>query len=121
MTFMWADALIVVWGLLLCAEYGIPTESVQTVSEGVNGLETPQNISSEISSQQGPKASDPTLFLWDLDETLIIFQTLSNGRYAELFKGSKDPREGSELGRRWEQLILDVCDDYFFYKQVRSC
>ncbi|CAK9207324.1 unnamed protein product [Sphagnum jensenii] len=60
------------------------------------------------------------MFVWDLDETLIIFQTLSNGRYAELFSGFKDPWEGSVLGRRWEQLILEVCDDYFFYKQVED-
>jgi hypothetical protein len=60
------------------------------------------------------------MFVWDLDETLIIFQTLSNGRYAELFSGFKDPWEGSVLGRRWEQLILEVCDDYFFYKQVKT-
>lgn len=65
------------------------------------------------------KSTDPTLYVWDLDETLIIFQTLRNGRYAELYKGSKDPREACELGRRWESLILDICDDYFFYKQVR--
>lgn len=65
-------------------------------------------------------SSDPTLYVWDLDETLIIFQTLRNGRYAESHKGSKDPQEACELGKRWESLILDICDDYFFYKQVGS-
>lgn len=60
----------------------------------------------------------PTVFVWDLDETLIIFQTLLDGRYVELFDGFKDSHKATLLGRRWERLILEVCDDYFFYNQV---
>jgi len=62
----------------------------------------------------------PTVFVWDMDETLIIFQTLLDGRYVELFDGFKDNRQATVLGRRWERLILDVCDDYFFYNQVEE-
>lgn len=76
------------------------------------------NGSDEISPERVTSANDPTFYVWDLDETLIIFQTLRNGRYAELFRGCKDPTEAVELGKRWESLILDICDDYFFYKQV---
>ncbi|KAG0570103.1 hypothetical protein KC19_6G138800 [Ceratodon purpureus] len=94
-----------------------------------NGLEDPNEAlkSSEIlptlpvdEVQKRVTISDPTLYVWDLDETLIIFQTLRNGRYAELHKGCKDPQEACELGKRWESLILDICDDYFFYKQVEN-
>jgi hypothetical protein len=60
----------------------------------------------------------PTVFVWDLDETLIIFQTLLDGRYVELFDGFKDSHKATLLGRRWERLILEVCDDYFFYSHV---
>lgn len=62
----------------------------------------------------------PTVFVWDLDETLIIFQTLLDGRYVELFDGFKDSHKATLLGRRWERLILEVCDDYFFYNQVEE-
>ena len=62
----------------------------------------------------------PTVFVWDLDETLIIFQTLLDGRYVELFDGFKDTHKATLLGRRWETLILEVCDDYFFYNHVSS-
>lgn len=70
-------------------------------------------------SEQRSGASS-RVFVWDLDETLIIFQTLANGRYAQLFKGLKDSRSGIKLGRRWEKLIIQVCDDYFFYEQVEN-
>lgn len=60
----------------------------------------------------------PTVFVWDMDETLVIFQTLLDGRYVELFDGFKDSHKATLLGRRWERLILEVCDEYFFYKQV---
>jgi hypothetical protein len=74
----------------------------------------------ELLSTSG-KATDmrgPTVFVWDLDETLIIFQTLLNGQFAGLFDGFKDSHKAMSLGRRWERLILEVCDDYFNYKQV---
>jgi EYA(Eyes Absent) family protein len=62
----------------------------------------------------------PTVFVWDLDETLIIFQTLLDGRYVELFDGFKDSHKATLLGRRWESLILEVCDDYFYYNHVEE-
>lgn len=89
-------------------------DSVPVLNKALSGVEVPHGHKGNTNS------SDSVLFVWDLDETLIIFQTLSNGKFAELFQGSKDPRVGSDLGRRWESLILDVCDDYFFYKQVGS-
>lgn len=89
-------------------------DSVPVLNKALSGAEVPHGEQGKTNS------SDSVLFVWDLDETLIIFQTLSNGKFAELFQGSKDPRVGSDLGRRWESLILDVCDDYFFYKQVGS-
>ncbi len=103
-------------------EYVTQTKSSLTKGEGIRMPEMPEKTvrkEEEIVHMVAP-ASSPTMFVWDLDETLIIFQTLSNGRYAELFSGFKDPWEGSVLGRRWEQLILEVCDDYFFYKQVKT-
>jgi EYA(Eyes Absent) family protein len=38
----------------------------------------------------------------------------------ELFDGFKDNRKATFLGGRWERLILEVCDDYFFYNQVEE-
>lgn len=105
-------------------KYHSPKSGGSDRSEDINevrsGSETPPKLPEVEGSTRPVKSTDPTLYVWDLDETLIIFQTLRNGRYAELYKGSKDPREACELGRRWESLILDICDDYFFYKQVEN-
>lgn len=53
-----------------------------------------------------------------MDETLILLKSLINGTYAEPFNGLKDVQKGVEIGKTWENHILQVCDDYFFYEQV---
>lgn len=58
------------------------------------------------------------VYIWDMDETLILLKSLLNGTYAETFNGLKDVKEGVELGKMWENYILDLCDSHFFYEQV---
>lgn len=60
------------------------------------------------------------VFIWDMDETLILLKSLINGTYAEAFTGVKNVTNGTEIGKMWENHILRVCDDYFFYEQVSS-
>ncbi|CAM6064517.1 unnamed protein product, partial [Sphagnum tenellum] len=100
--------------------YMIHTESILKIAEGIRNPEMPEKTVGDEVAQTKVQANNSMVFVWDLDETLIIFQTLSNGQYAKLFSGFKDPWEGTMLGHRWEQLILEVCDDYFFYKQVED-
>lgn len=58
------------------------------------------------------------VYIWDMDETLILLKSLLNGTYAEAFNGLKDVEKGVEIGRMWEDQILKICDDCFFYEQV---
>jgi hypothetical protein len=58
------------------------------------------------------------VYIWDMDETLILLKSLLNGTYAETFNGLKDVQKGVEIGKMWEKHILDLCDNYFFYEQV---
>lgn len=58
------------------------------------------------------------VYIWDMDETLILLKTLLDGTYAKSFNGLKDIKQGIEIGKMWEKLILQVCDEYFFYEQV---
>lgn len=58
------------------------------------------------------------VYVWDMDETLILLKSLLNGTYAEAHGGSKDVQKGKEIGKMWEKLILDLCDDHFHYEQV---
>lgn len=61
------------------------------------------------------------VFIWDMDETLILLKSLLNRTYAEAFNGLKDVQKGVEIGNVWENHILQVCDDYFFYEQIENC
>lgn len=58
------------------------------------------------------------VYIWDMDETLILLKSLLNGTYAEAFNGLKNIQEGVEIGKTWEKHILALCDDHFFYEQV---
>lgn len=60
------------------------------------------------------------VYIWDMDETLILLKSLLNGSYAESFHGSKDVHKGAEFGKMWENHILQVCDDHFFYEEIES-
>ncbi|RRT82344.1 hypothetical protein B296_00018436 [Ensete ventricosum] len=63
-------------------------------------------------------AKPMTVYIWDMDETLILFKSLLDGTYAAAFDGLKDTRTGVEIGKRWENHILQVCDEHFFYEEV---
>ncbi|KAH7687341.1 Protein-tyrosine-phosphatase protein [Dioscorea alata] len=60
------------------------------------------------------------VYIWDMDETLILLKSLLDGSYAESFNGVKESRKGTDIGKRWENHILQVCDDYFFYEQMEN-
>ncbi|KAJ8434194.1 hypothetical protein Cgig2_004665 [Carnegiea gigantea] len=60
------------------------------------------------------------VYIWDMDETLILLKSLLNGTYAEAFNGLKDVQRGIDIGKMWEKYILDVCDNYFFYEQIEN-
>ncbi|CAN6807511.1 unnamed protein product [Brassica oleracea] len=68
-----------------------------------------------------PDGVPVNVYIWDMDETLILLRSLLNGTYAESFNGSKDVKRGVEIGEMWEKHILKICDDCFFYEQVEDC
>ncbi|KAL3848829.1 hypothetical protein ACJIZ3_010711 [Penstemon smallii] len=60
------------------------------------------------------------VYIWDMDETLILLKSLLDGTYAGAFNGSKNVQNGVNIGKLWENHILRVCDSYFFYEQIES-
>ncbi|KAG9140033.1 hypothetical protein Leryth_010547 [Lithospermum erythrorhizon] len=61
------------------------------------------------------------VYIWDMDETLILLKSLINGTYAEPFEGVKNVKDGVEIGKMWENQILQISDDHFFYEQIENC
>lgn len=82
--------------------------------------------SPEIISQKTTSSAKKSItqivnvYIWDMDETLILLKSLLDGTYALAFDGSKDVQMGIEIGKRWEKHILQVCDEVFFYEQIEN-
>ncbi|XP_045786223.1 eyes absent homolog isoform X2 [Trifolium pratense] len=81
---------------------------------------------SEITKEETQVSSNDNIhprldvYVWDMDETLILLNSLLKSSYAEAFNGLKDVQKGVELGKMWENLILKLCDDHFFYEQIEN-
>ncbi|XXG66595.1 hypothetical protein AAC387_Pa06g0135 [Persea americana] len=74
----------------------------------------------EASAENTADQKMKVVYIWDMDETLILLKSLLNGTYAAAFNGLKDVQKGIEIGRGWEDLILRVCDEFFFYQQTED-
>jgi EYA(Eyes Absent) family protein len=59
-----------------------------------------------------------TVFIWDLDETLILLASLYDGRFAQA--NQKDPSTGKLLGEGMMQFLLQALDTSFFFKDLHT-
>lgn len=84
-----------------------------------DGSSTHCSLTMELSTG-ARKNRGTNVYIWDMDETLILLKSLLDGTYVQAFGGSKDSRKGIEIGKVWERQILQVCDDHFFYEQIED-
>uniref|UniRef100_A0A182P6G0 Eyes absent homolog n=1 Tax=Anopheles epiroticus TaxID=199890 RepID=A0A182P6G0_9DIPT len=59
------------------------------------------------------------IFVWDLDETIIIFHSLLTGSYAGRYNKNRDHQV--QLGYRMEELIFNMADAFFFFNDLEEC
>ncbi|XP_035283785.1 eyes absent homolog 1-like isoform X3 [Anguilla anguilla] len=59
------------------------------------------------------------VFIWDLDETLILFHSLLTGSYANRF--GRDTSTSVSLGLRMEELIFNLADTHLFFNDLEEC
>ncbi|XP_052328734.1 eyes absent homolog 3-like isoform X2 [Oncorhynchus keta] len=59
------------------------------------------------------------IFLWDLDETIIIFHSLLTGSFSQKF--GKDSDTVLNLGLQMEELIFDLADTHLFFNDLEEC
>lgn len=59
------------------------------------------------------------VFIWDLDETIIIFYSLISGTFAQTHH--KDARLASSLGYCMEDFIFQLADEHLFFKDLEQC
>ncbi|XP_013777194.1 eyes absent homolog 1-like isoform X2 [Limulus polyphemus] len=59
------------------------------------------------------------VFVWDLDETIIIFHSLLTGSFATRY--GKDAPTAVALGLRMEEMIFNLADTHFFFNDLEEC
>ncbi|XP_055903435.1 developmental protein eyes absent isoform X2 [Eupeodes corollae] len=59
------------------------------------------------------------VFIWDLDETIIIFHTLLSGSYANRY--SKDHSTLMTIAFRMEEMVFNMADSHFFFNEIEEC
>uniref|UniRef100_A0A672Z6D1 Eyes absent homolog n=1 Tax=Sphaeramia orbicularis TaxID=375764 RepID=A0A672Z6D1_9TELE len=85
---------------------GLPSSEDHGASVGVAGY-------------SAVKSEEARIFLWDLDETIIIFHSLLTGSYAQKF--GKDPATVLNLGLQMEELIFELADTHLFFNDLEEC
>jgi hypothetical protein len=45
-------------------------------------------------------------------------QGVADGSFAGHFECLKIHEKGTEIGKRWENIVLELCDEHFFYDEV---
>lgn len=78
-----------------------------------------RSICSENGQISGNCKGPDRIFIWDLDETIIIFHSLITGTFANRY--SKDPVRMNYLATSMEELIFNMADHHFFFNDIESC
>jgi len=71
------------------------------------------------SGSPDPENQIERVFIWDLDETIILFHSLLTGSFAS--KYVKDSNHLHGLGQKMEDLIFNVADNNFFFNDLEEC
>ncbi|XP_042222794.1 eyes absent homolog 4-like [Homarus americanus] len=105
----------------------LPLENT-TGFQGVDSPSSPMKDTASRSRNGRARRSNPSpdpenkverVYIWDLDETIIIFHSLLTGTYARTF--GKDTANAVQLGYHMEKLIFDLADTHFFFNDLEEC
>ncbi|XP_062865620.1 eyes absent homolog 3 isoform X2 [Trichomycterus rosablanca] len=113
------------------ASTGVPSTTASPASANL-----PAGAAQDAAAQRNPPAKAKTkakktdsaqsgdndlerVFLWDLDETIIIFHSLLTGSFAQKF--GKDPATLLTLGLQMEELIFELADTHLFFNDLEEC
>ncbi|KAM4694784.1 protein phosphatase EYA4 isoform 9-T9 [Discoglossus pictus] len=66
-----------------------------------------------------PDSDLERVFVWDLDETIIIFHSLLTGTFSQ--KYGKDSPTAVTLGLRMEEMIFNLADAHLFFNDLEEC
>ncbi|XP_039610577.1 eyes absent homolog 1 isoform X3 [Polypterus senegalus] len=104
--------------------------TVQSPSTPIKDLESDRlrRASDGKSRGRGRRNNNPSpppdsdlerVFIWDLDETIIVFHSLLTGSYANRY--GRDPPTSVSLGLRMEEMIFNLADAHLFFNDLEEC
>ncbi|XP_065547675.1 eyes absent homolog 2 isoform X2 [Lathamus discolor] len=103
------------------------TYSLQESSHNITSQST-ELLSGEYSTTQAKdietdrhhRGSDgKRVFVWDLDETIIIFHSLLTGTFASRY--GKDTTTSVRIGLMMEEMIFNLADTHLFFNDLEDC
>ena len=95
-------------------------KEVALTSRQADNIDYSQEDNVKRDGQEGPLNSlSRVIFVWDLDETLIVFQSLLTGKFVSESPFPRDEDYGKRIGEAWSELILEISDNKMFFSQVR--
>ncbi|XP_051527821.1 eyes absent homolog 3 isoform X3 [Myxocyprinus asiaticus] len=107
-------------GVALPAGMALPTGARD--QDEPNRKNPPGKTKGKAKKSDSSQSTDNDLervFLWDLDETIIIFHSLLTGSFAQKF--GKDPATVLNLGLQMEELIFELADTHLFFNDLEEC
>ncbi|XP_055401154.1 eyes absent homolog 2 isoform X3 [Bubalus kerabau] len=122
------------------ASHNIPSQSSESLGGDYNTHNGPSTPAKEGDTDRPPRASDGKLrgrskrssdpspagdneiervFVWDLDETIIIFHSLLTGTFASRY--GKDTTASVRIGLMMEEMIFNLADTHLFFNDLEDC
>uniref|UniRef100_A0A452E5F5 Eyes absent homolog n=2 Tax=Capra hircus TaxID=9925 RepID=A0A452E5F5_CAPHI len=122
------------------ASHNIPSQSSESLGGEYNTHNGPSTPAKEGDTDRPPRASDGKLrgrskrssdpspagdneiervFVWDLDETIIIFHSLLTGTFASRY--GKDTTASVRIGLMMEEMIFNLADTHLFFNDLEDC
>lgn len=90
-----------------------------TSSKRSNRNRSTGSRSGRTTASPGPESDLERVFVWDLDETIIIFHSLLTGTYAQRY--GKEYHSSVSLGVRMEEMIFNLADSHLFFNDLEEC
>uniref|UniRef100_A0A8C3DE01 Eyes absent homolog n=1 Tax=Corvus moneduloides TaxID=1196302 RepID=A0A8C3DE01_CORMO len=105
----------------LSGEYSTtPAKDIETERHH-RGSDGKVRARSKRSNDPSPTADSEIerVFVWDLDETIIIFHSLLTGTFASRY--GKDTTTSVRIGLMMEEMIFNLADTHLFFNDLEDC
>ncbi|XP_053250136.1 eyes absent homolog 2 [Podarcis raffonei] len=104
----------------LSGEYTTPVKDTDTDRQH-RGTDGKLRGRSKRNNDPSPSADTEIerVFVWDLDETIIIFHSLLTGTFASRY--GKDTTTSVRIGLMMEEMIFNLADTHLFFNDLEDC